>query len=211
MQLGIAVAHHRLSPVIGGGHPLWTRRKERGQFHITRTHAKQAAALAGAPALHRGAHHAVRKRRNRTIIQCPQQNGLRATAATAGHGDAFGIHIRQIGQKIQRPNSVPRLQAHDRLQPQLGLGAVKPPILFALHRRALRAEAMRQLIRQLRAVRVADHVEEQHHIAEARKRGGTGHLGHAAGFLVFLRTDFDLIENRRFTVRLQAPAMSVRT
>ncbi len=69
---------------------------------------------------------------------------------------------------------------------------------------------MGQLVRKLRAVRVTNHVKKQHHIAEASERGGAGDLGHAAGFLVLLRTNLNLIQDRRFTVHLQAAAMTVR-
>ena len=210
LQLRIAVAHHRLGPVIGGRHPLRARGKQRCQFDVTRAHTQQAAAFAGAAALHRGAHHAVRKRGNWPVVQCAQQNGLRAAATAAGDGHAFGIHIRQARQKIQCPNAVPSLQAHDGLQPQLRLSTIQAPALFALHRRTLRAEAVGQFVRKLCAVRIANHVEEQHHVAQPSQRGGAGHLGHAAGFFMLLRADFDFVQDSRFTVLLQSPAVPMR-
>ena len=69
---------------------------------------------------------------------------------------------------------------------------------------------MGQLEGQLRAVRITDHIKEQHHITQPRERGSAGDLGHAAGFLVLLRANLNLIEDRRITVRLQASAVPVR-
>ena len=51
-----------------------------------------------------------------------QDERLRAAAARPGDADARRVHVGQLGEEVEGADAVPRLQAHEALQPQLGLG-----------------------------------------------------------------------------------------
>ena len=169
LQIGKSLGRHFLRPIVGRGHALRSGREERGKLDVARVHAQQRRVLAGAAALHRGAHHHGRKRKLDPRIDRGEQHGLRAAAAGAGDGRAFRIDLGQGEQEIEGADRIPSLQAHDALQPGLGLRAVETPVRRRVHLGPLPGKPVHDLARQLARIRVAQHVPLPDDAAHARE------------------------------------------
>jgi hypothetical protein len=102
--------------------------------------------------LHGGRDHHGGERDVDAIVKRGQHEGLRASSTRTGHTDPIGIDVVQREQKIERPDRVPRLQAHKVLEPQarLHVGETGP-------------------VGDLFAVGIADHVVVEHDAPHLRE------------------------------------------
>ncbi len=211
-QLGIPLGHHLLGPVVGSGHSLGLGSKQCGQLDVARPDSQQAAVLAGTASLHRGRDHAVGEGDDRSRIDGTQEDRLGPSTAAAGDADSPGVDIRQIAQEIQATNRIPRLQTHDALKSQFGLGADEPPAgLRAVHLRTLFLQPVRHAHANLLGVSVAFHVEDKGHTAHPGQRGTASQLGKPARLGELLGTALDQRVHLRSTIVLQTAAVAMRT
>ena len=128
---------------------------------------RSAGVFARATALHRGRDHHGGKRHLHARVDGAEHERLRPAAAGSRHPNPRGIDIRQRRNEIQGADGVPRLQAHGRLQMRFGLGTEQSPALRLVHFRALGLEAVDDLLRDLLAVGVANHVVVEHDATHA--------------------------------------------
>ena len=210
LQLGKPVRHHVFRPVVGRGHRLRPRCEQPRELHVARADPEQAGVLAGAAALHRGGHHALGKRDHRARVDRPKQDRLRAAAAAARDAQPARIDVGQAGEKIQGPDRHPRLQPHDRLQAHLRLGAKKAPSLRTRHVRPRLGEPVCQFVRDLAAVRVADHVVDERHTSHAGELRTKRQFRKPARGLEAFFAKHDLFSDALDAHVLQAAAMSMR-
>ena len=210
-QLGIALGHHFLGPVVGRCHALWLGSKQRGQFDIAGADSQQATILARAPTLHRCRDHPVGKRDNRTRVDGTQQDRLGSATATTGHADPLGIHIGQAGQEIQATDRIPGLQPHDALETQFRLGADEAPTPGTVHVRPLLLQPMGHPHANLLGISVALHVEDEGHATHPGQRGTTRQLGKPARLAELLAATLDQGVHRPDAVILQPTTVAMRT
>ena len=72
--------------------------------------------------------HHRRERHRDPRVDGAEDERLRPPAARAGHGDAGRVHVRQAEHEVQRADAVPRLQAHQALQPQASASTSVNPL-----------------------------------------------------------------------------------
>ena len=133
---------HFPGPVVGCGHADWLGGEEGGNLDVARSDAQQACVLAGAPSLHGTGDHAVGEGSNGPGVQGPKQDGLGASATAAGDPDTVRVDVGQGGEEIEGPEGIPSLNPKDRLEPELGLGAVQPPAVRTLEAGPLLGKAV---------------------------------------------------------------------
>ena len=169
LQFGKTFRREFLRPVIRRRHALRLRRKERGKFDIPGADAEQARIFASAAALHRRRRHHRRTRHREARIERREHLRLGAAAARAGAAEALRIHVGQRGQEIQRAHRIPSLQAHDALRVRFGLRTEETPKLARIHLGPLPGKFVRDLIAELLAVAVAQHVIDKGDDPHARE------------------------------------------
>jgi len=165
---------HFFGPVVGGGHALGLGREQTGELDVAGIDTQEGGVFASAAALHGCAYHHRGEGQRHARVNRGEKHGLRAAAAGAGHGNPIWIDLRQAQEEIERPDGVPRLQAHDALQVRLGLRAEEAPVLGGVHLRTLLGEPVHELHRKLLRIRVAKHVPLPDHTAHARQLHAQG-------------------------------------
>ena len=93
LEIGEPLRRHLPRPVIGGVHALGLGGEEGRELHVARADAEQRRVFAGAPSLHRGAHHHDRIREGQAIVHGRQEHRLCAAAARPGHRDAGWVDL----------------------------------------------------------------------------------------------------------------------
>ena len=195
LQLGKALGHDLLGPVVGAGHAQRPGSGQGGKLDVARADAQAAAVFAGAAALHGGRDHHGRKADGRPRIDGAQRIKVCVPPPLAPVTPIrVGIDVRQRAQPIERADRVVGLQAHDALQAQLGLRAEKPPVLGRVHCGRAR-RTVRELGRNLHAVGVAQHVVMKHHAAHAGQLHAAGLQRRTAALLEPLFAAHDLLAN----------------
>ncbi len=95
-QSGILFSRSIARPISGGGnHEHGTRRHESADLQVRRPQAQARRILARRASLHDGRNHIDRRRVTNAVVDGGGEEGLRAAAGLACHGDPPGVDLRQ--------------------------------------------------------------------------------------------------------------------
>ncbi len=193
LQLRETLGGHFLGPVVGRQQAQRFGGEHRRELDVAGRHPQQARVFARAAALHGGRDHHGRNGNRDAGIEGAENERLRAAAAGARDRDPLRVHVRQAQEEIHGPEGIIGLHPHDRLQTRFRRGTEQPPILGRAHLRPLLGESVRQALRNLHAVGIADHVVVKHDAAHPGQLHAAGLQRAAAAVLETLRPFLDLL------------------
>ena len=174
---------HFDGPILGRRESQRFGSEEPRDLDIPRPDPKERRVFACASSLHRGGDHHAGHGDGHARIDGGEDERLGSATAGSRHGDPLGIDFGETQEEINRPDRVPRLQAHDRLQVRFGLRTEQAPRFGRYGVGTLLGEPVRQVERELRAVGIADHVVVEDDAAHASQLDAPRLKGTAPSFL----------------------------
>ena len=112
LHFRVLALHRLVGPITGGGnHQQRTRSEHSRELHVVRVQSKPRDVFAEAAALHMQRDHVHWRGGRNPVVDCRQQECLRAAAGGAGRADAIARDKRERLEKVDRADAVPQLEA----------------------------------------------------------------------------------------------------